>query len=127
MVHVTAFFAALLTFVYIGLAFYIIRKRYALRVSIGDGSDEDMSRRIRAHANFSEYVPLGLVLMALAELNGKPHGLLLTMGCLLTAGRLSHAYSLLIGERKPMNFKFRMAGMIATFTTLIVLAISLLT
>jgi uncharacterized membrane protein YecN with MAPEG domain len=33
----------------------------------GDGGDPEMSQAIRAHGNFAEYVPLGLILLGLVR------------------------------------------------------------
>ena len=35
------------------------------KIGIGDGGDKALARKIRVHGNFVEYVPLGLLLMAL--------------------------------------------------------------
>ncbi len=124
MVHVTAFFAGVLALIYIGLAVIVIRGRYAQRLAIGDGGDNVMQHKIRAHANFSEYVPLALVLMGLDELNGSAHVGLSILGIALVAARLSHAYSLIVMEVKnPNMFLFRMGGMIGTFSVIAILAL----
>jgi len=124
MVHVTAFFAGILAIAYIALAFIVIRGRYAGRVAIGDGGDKIMERKIRAHANFAEYVPMALILMGFNEINGSSHFLLGLLGTALLAGRCSHAYSLIVAEVKQGNeFRFRMGGMIITFAVMGILAL----
>ncbi|MCE2927686.1 MAG: MAPEG family protein [Rickettsiales bacterium] len=82
-----------------------------------------MMRRIRAHANFVEYVPLVLVLMALNELNGASRELLAVFGAALVLGRIFHAYSLTIHEVKRQRIIFRQIGTVTTLTILIVLAL----
>ena len=49
--------------------------RVGEKVSIGDGGNEKVTRRMRAHANFIENTPFVLVLIAAIEISGK--------GCLL--------------------------------------------
>ena len=69
----------------------ILRRRHA--VGIGDGGNPDLKRAIRAHANFSENVPLAALLIALASSTTSPgwiHGL---CGALVL-GRLIHALGL---------------------------------
>jgi uncharacterized protein len=44
-------------------------------------------RRMRAHGNFTETVPITLLAMAAAELAGAPHWLLWVGGAVLLAGR----------------------------------------
>jgi uncharacterized membrane protein YecN with MAPEG domain len=125
MVHVTAFFAGILAFLFLGLSIYVILRRYNVKVTLGDGGDSDIMRRIRAHANFAEYVPFALILMALDEINGSSKGFLTLMGILLVAGRVSHAYSLLVREvENPAHFKFRSAGILATFIVILLLALA---
>ena len=127
MLPVTAFFAGLLGFLFIALSVLIIKRRYALRAALGDAGDEDMKRRIRAHANFAEYVPLALILLAVGELNGQHKWVLAVFGTLLVLGRISHAYSLIVAEvRNPRNFAFRTVGMISTFLTIGVLSLLVL-
>ncbi len=64
---ITAFYAALLAVLFLVLSFRVIGVRRGQRVEIGDGGDKELLRRMRVHANFAEYVPLALVLLALAE------------------------------------------------------------
>ena len=119
MVSVTAFFAGILGFMYMALSFYVIRRRWALRLTLGDGGDREASYRIRAHGNFIEYVPFCLLLMGFIELNGGSKTLLGILGAMLVLARLSHAVSLLFHEiRQTERVHFRMAGMIGTFSVL---------
>ena len=69
MLLITAFFASVLTFIYIKLAKNVIRLRRESNISVGHGKSEPLEKAIRAHANFNEYVPLGLILMACLEIN----------------------------------------------------------
>ena len=50
-----------------------------------------LARRIRAHANAAEYVPLALLLLLILELNQTQPMLLHVFGCVLIAGRILHA------------------------------------
>ena len=72
MVYVTAVVAATLAFIFIKLSFNVIELRKMHKVSIGSSGVDALERAMRAHANFAEYVPLGLVLIASLELNGAP-------------------------------------------------------
>ena len=124
MVHVTAFFAGILAFIFIGLSFHVIRLRQELRIAIGDGGNAALARRVRTHGNFAEYVPFALLLMAIDEINGTSEWLLVLMGLALVAGRLSHAYSLLVTEAKNYeDVRFRAAGILTTFGVIALLAL----
>ena len=72
---------------------------------------------MRAHGNFTEYVPLALILMGLIELNGGPPPLLHGLGAALVVGRLLHAW----GLSGSVGVSFgRVAGSIATWATIVV-------
>jgi uncharacterized membrane protein YecN with MAPEG domain len=64
---ITAFYAALLAPLFILLSVRVIRARRACGVPLGDGGDAVVLRCMRVRANFAEYVPLTLLMMALAE------------------------------------------------------------
>jgi len=55
--------AGLLGLLYAGLYYNVVRHRRGKKISLGDGGDKDMTVAIRAHANFTEYVPLCLLLI----------------------------------------------------------------
>jgi len=119
----TPIYAALLAFVLIFLSLRVIRTRRTAKVALGDGGDADLLRATRAQANFAEYVPMALVLMGCAELQGAPilavHGL----GLVLLAGRLVHAYGVSQAEE---DFRFRVRGMQLTFLAIASAAILIL-
>src|SRR3546814_6533742 len=51
------------------LCMRVVVARGQLGINLGDGGNETMNRRIRGHANFVEYVPLCLLLIAILELS----------------------------------------------------------
>ena len=110
----TPLYAGLLTLFYVALSFRVIGRRRAQKISLGDGNDADMERRIRVHGNFAEYVPLTLILMALIELQDKPDLVVHAIGLLIIAGRLLHV----IGVSATI-FPARVFGMVLTFAALI--------
>ena len=116
-------YAAILTLLYVALSIRTLRLRRTLRIAIGDAGNERMLRAMRVHSNFAEYVPLSLIVIYRVEtLGAQPllvHGLCL---CLL-AGRAAHAFGV---SRLKEDYRFRVAGMALTFTTLIVSAAWLL-
>jgi uncharacterized membrane protein YecN with MAPEG domain len=116
-------YAALLALVFVGLSALVIRQRGRAKVAIGSGGDALLERAMRVHANFAEYVPFAVLLLALMELQGAPAALLHGLGLLLLVGRLSHAYGV---SQESENFRFRVSGMMATFTTFVVAALYLL-
>jgi hypothetical protein len=122
-VHVVALYAALLALLFVGLSIRTLRLRRSLRIAVGDGGNPAMLRAMRVHSNFAEYVPLGLILLLLAEAGGTPAWLLHGLGACLLAGRCAHAYGV---SRPTEDFRYRVFGMAMTFTTLLVSSACLL-
>jgi uncharacterized membrane protein YecN with MAPEG domain len=87
-------------------------------VSIGDGGDDFLIRRMRAHANFVESAPFVLVLLAALEATGGTNNWLWGLGILFIFGRLAHG----LGMDGGSLGKGRMVGTLITMVTLIGLA-----
>jgi uncharacterized protein len=117
----TPLWAALLALLYLVLAAQVIRARYRTRTALGIGNDPGLERAIRAHANFAEYVPLTLILLTLAELQGASPWLLHLLGALLFAGRAVHAYG--ISQTEEVLIR-RSAGVVLTFGVLVTAALA---
>lgn len=113
----TALAASLLAFVYVALALRIIALRWKTRTGIGDGGHATLARAIRVHGNFSEYVPLGLILLFLLEQSGAQPGWVGPLCGALVLGRLLHAFGL---SRSAGASVPRFVGMVLTFTALVV-------
>ena len=73
MLLITSVIAAALTLIFIKLSFNVIALRRKNKVSLGSGGHEDLERAIRAQANFSEYVPIGINYLPAWSLM-EPHG-----------------------------------------------------
>jgi len=58
--------AAAAAFLHIWLSGRVVQARRGLNISVGDGGNEAVLRRMRAHANFAENIPIFLILLALA-------------------------------------------------------------
>ncbi|MFS4582611.1 MAPEG family protein [Phaeobacter sp. C3_T13_0] len=115
--------AAALVPLYIWMTFRIVNHRRSEKISFGDGEDQDLLRKMRAHGNFAEYAPLGLVLLALMEICGTPNLIMALLMGMLVVGRYAHAYSFI---RQPMNFRARVFGMFLTIATMGICAFGLL-
>lgn len=117
---ITALYASLLAVLFILLSVRVIAQRREARVEIGPGESLELLRRMRVHANFAEYVPFALVLLALAESLKVPSILLHATGMILLGGRLVHAYGL---SQSPHNLRLRVIGMSLTFAAIAVAAL----
>jgi uncharacterized protein len=87
-------------------------------VSIGDGGDDFLIRRMRAHANFVESAPFVLILIAALEASQSAGQWLWWVGILFIFGRLAHG----LGMDGGALGKGRMVGTLITMLTLLGLA-----
>ena len=88
--------AGLLGILLILLSGYVIAGRVKFKIDLGDGDKPAMQQRIRAQANFVEYVPMALILLMLVEYAGiGPRWLTMAMGATLVLGRVLHAQGLI--------------------------------
>lgn len=116
---VTPLYAGLLVLLFLVLSLRVIRARSA-GIWLGDGGDKNLLRVIRGHANFAEYVPLALVLMAILESSRFSIYLLHALGIVLVVARVLHGYALSFTP----HFKFgRYWGAALTFVVLLVEAV----
>ncbi len=91
---ITALYASLAGLLLLVLSFRVVRWRRKLSVGLGDGGQENLLRAQRTQANFIEYVPIALILLAAAESQGLAGWLLQTAGAILMLARLLHAWGL---------------------------------
>ncbi|MDG2533674.1 MAPEG family protein [Sphingomonas sp. HITSZ_GF] len=105
--------AALLNF---WLGARIIRIRLSNKILHGEGAQGELTTRMRAHLNFTEYAPLTLILIALIELATGSSIYLWGLAAAFLLGRALHA----IGMVGPIWA--RQAGMLLTFVPMLLLA-----
>ena len=108
---ITVFYAAILALFYLYISLRIISVRKEVRVAIGDGGSEKLIRAIRAQANFSEYVPLTLLLLYFLEMQNANSIIVHLFCAFLLVARIVHAYGV---SQINENFKFRFFGMLTT-------------
>ncbi|MFT5484072.1 MAG: putative membrane protein YecN with MAPEG domain [Halieaceae bacterium] len=111
----------------LGIIFIVITARCGLYraksgVSMGDGGDDELLRRMRSQANFIESVPIALVLLVSMELSGASDTWLHSLGAALVVGRILH-YLGLSGIGPGM---LRPPGMILTLLPILISSIWLL-
>jgi len=106
-------------FTNIWLSIRIGMVRTAKKISMGDGGDEELIRRMRAQANFIENTPIVLVLIAVIELSRAGNQWLMGVAALYTLGRIAHG----VGMDGGAFGKGRMVGTLITMLTLLGLGI----
>ena len=115
---ITPLIAALLGFMYIGLSIGVIKHRITNKVSHGDNNDSDLRKAIRIHANFSEYIPLSLILLFFVEMTAKFDTIVVVLGCVLILSRICH----MIGMKNSKSYLI--LRQIGTLAIIIVIAIT---
>ena len=108
---ITPLYAGLLSLLLVALILRIVRLRWKLSIAIGDGGDRTLMRAIRAHGNFIETAPWGILLLLLLEMADAPDWGLHMFGGALLLGRVLHAFGL---SRYAGPSIGRMGGMMLT-------------
>lgn len=126
---ITTTFAALFTIFYLFLSMRIGYLRGSPVMKLIFKMDKKVTetkleRNVRAHGNFSEYVPLFLILLFLAEYLTIIQFKYLIMLCIVFLyGRIAHAVCFAFFDYNPF---LRISGMICTYLVLGILSILLL-
>jgi uncharacterized protein len=128
---ITSLYAALIGFILVALSAFVIMGRGSFKIGLGYGDAIEMTRRIRAHSNLSEYAPLFLILLGFSEFNHLPAWKVHSFGIIFVLGRALHAYSILKHEKydgfklisKPI---WRACGTACTLGSIFSLSMSLL-
>ena len=121
MLLITAFFSSILALIFYKLSINVIRLRRKYKVSLGSSKKyKDLDQAIRAHGNLSEFLPIGLILLACLEVNHLPKIVVFMCGLFFLIGRYLHATSFLKEEIDSSN---RVLGMKITHWSIILMAI----
>lgn len=107
---VTSVTAGLLGLLALALAIPVTVLRFRTGRSLGEDAP-GLQVAVRAHANFAEYVPIGLILLAIAEHDLGPSPFVIGLAAALVAGRVMHP----IGMRMRVPNIFRAGGIILTW------------
>ncbi|MBT2130664.1 MAPEG family protein [Aliiroseovarius lamellibrachiae] len=107
----TPIYAGLLALLFLYLSSKVIRTRQTEKISVGDADNKLMIKAMRTQANCMEYVPIGVVLLLLTELQGAPIWAVHLLGLMLLVGRVMHAVGF---GRTPQIIPLRKTGMLLT-------------
>ena len=125
----TTTFASTFTLFYLFLSFRIGYLRGSPVMKLIFRMDETipewkLNRNVRAHGNFSEYVPIFLVLLLIIEIQAQFNfNYLLTICMIFLYGRVAHAICFAFYES---NSFLRISGMLCTYLGLGIFAVQLL-
>ncbi len=114
---ITALYAGILALLLVALSIrVVVLVRAKAAVNFGDAGDPENARIVRAQGNFIEYVPMALLLLAVAEHNGASPTWLHALGAGLVVARLIHPTGL-----RPVGGP-NVARVVGTSATWLVLA-----
>ncbi|MEL6476234.1 MAG: MAPEG family protein [Pseudomonadota bacterium] len=117
---ITALYAGPLALLILWLAFGVVSIRRSEQISLGHGDNALLECRIRGHANAVETIPIGILLLGLAEGLGTPGWVLHLLGLMLLVGRILHAIHFR-ELRKGITLRFY--GMLMTIAAIALLAL----
>jgi uncharacterized membrane protein YecN with MAPEG domain len=116
---ITLLYAGFCTLLVLLLAMRVAYWRFTHKIGLGDGGDKELLKRVRAHGNAVEYLPLSLILLGGLELNGYPNNLIHGFGIALVVSRVAHAWGL---SRSSGSSLGRMSGMMVTWAIMLAMA-----
>ena len=119
--QITAVYASLLAILLLILSLRVVQRRLRLKVGLGTGQLPELEQAVRAQANFTEYVPLILLLLAFHEQGGGPAWTVHVAGASLLVARILHPMGL---ARTSGRSTGRFIGMIVTWLVLVALAVT---
>ena len=128
-IFLTPIFISILSLFYIFLAMRVGYMRGSPVMKLFFKMDEEVSeerlnRNIRAHGNFSEYVPLYLLLLLVSELVGvTSYHYMLIASLIFTYGRVAHAICFAFFDYNPF---LRITGMLTTYVGIVMLCLKLI-
>ncbi|MBB4859058.1 putative membrane protein YecN with MAPEG domain [Novosphingobium chloroacetimidivorans] len=106
--------AAAAAIINLWLAIRTGKLRFDSKVLHGDGGKPMLQQRMRAQANFVEYTPFVLILIAAIELTGKGGTWLAVVGSIYMLARVAHGFGMDRTDSNPL----RAGGFIVTVLTL---------
>jgi uncharacterized membrane protein YecN with MAPEG domain len=121
--NITPYYAAILALLFIALSVRTIKTRREHKVAIGDGGEKSILRASRVHANFSEYVPFTILLIAMLEMQTYSQWIIHSLCIALVTARAIHAYGV---SQANEDFRFRIFGTATTINIIGICAFLLL-
>lgn len=121
--HAAALWAGLHVVLLLVLSLLVVRQRQKHKVALGDEGVPELAQAIRAFGNASEYVPAGLVGLAVLVLAGAPPLAIHVLGVVLFAGRVIHAVGLSLSGGTSIA---RALGIVLTWLAYVMLGVALL-
>src|SRR6202051_2499518 len=110
--HAAAFWVGLHLILLLVLSVLVVRQRRKHSVVLGDADIPELARAVLAFGNATEYVPGGLIAIAVLAMAAAPPMVVHLVGLTLFVGRVAHAVGL---SRSGEASVLRSAGVILTW------------
>ena len=120
--HAAALWVGLHLILLLVLSVLVVRQRRSHGVALGDADIPQLTQAVRAFGNATEYVPAGLIAIAVLAMVGAPPAVVHVTGFILLAGRAAHAVGL---SRSGAASLPRAIGIVLTWLAYILGAVSL--
>ena len=114
---ITLTIAGAAAILHIWLSVRVSRMRGPLQIGVGDGGNDALARRMRAHGNYAENMPIFLVLLGFLELATGGNLWLWGAGLLFVLARIAHAFGMDRAGANPL----RVGGISLSWLVLLVL------
>ena len=121
--HAAALWVGLHLILLLVLSVLVVRQRRKHQVVLGDAEIPQLAQAIRAFGNATEYVPGGLLAIAVLAMAGAPPMVVHAVGLTLFVGRVAHAIGL---SRSGEASIPRTVGVTATWVAYIAAAVALI-
>ena len=119
--YVSFSYASTLALLFVCLRLRKINIELRLKKGLGKSTNEDLAAAVLAKSNFSENVPLGILLIYFVELSGANHYFIHLLGMSLFISSGLEAYSITQGNGKTLT------SILGSLMTLLTLSASALT
>ena len=117
---ITLLYAGFCALLVVFLAVRVAQWRFRHKIGLGDGGDRELLKRVRAHANAVENMPLALILLGGMELNGYSNLMIHGFGGVLLVSRMAHAWGL---SHSSGTSRGRLFGSLFTWLLLVTMAL----
>jgi uncharacterized membrane protein YecN with MAPEG domain len=119
---VTFFLTAIFALMLVALSTFVSMWRRTLNVAFGDGNNDILRRRIRAHANFIENAPFLILLTMALEIGQATQWMIGLIAIGFMVARILHAFAILFGR----DARLRAAAMVLQHFTTVIAAVYLI-
>jgi len=120
-IQITALYAAIMGLFIIYMAKRVTDVRLSMKGPPNDEQKKLLDVAVRAHGNAIEYIPIALILLGLAEMNGWTMYWVHGLGAMFVLARFSHAYGFTKSGGKLSKFRFH--GILFSWLSIVALSV----